>query len=366
MPQAPMPPPAPTYSYTWTPSVTPRPTSTPTPRPTATPTPSPTLVPSPTPTSTPKISSKLFGVNTAGAEFGEKSLPGTSNQDFIYTTTPTHYTYFAKKGLTLQRVPFRWERVQRWAWADLSSSDIASLRQMVDSANAANEKVILDMHNYGRYYNAPLTRDDTWKLTDAWRKIATVFKDHPALYGYEIMNEPHDLPGGNTDWQFMAQEVTNAIRDVDKTHVIIIPGYDWQSAARWRNTNENLTISDPSNNILYSAHVYFDQDATGEYKNSFDADGVYPSIGRDRMQPFFQWLSEKNKRGIITEYGVPKNDARWLLVLDNFMQTLKKNNQIVGGTYWASGEWWGSYSLSVEPTGIDAPQMSILQNYPSQ
>jgi endoglucanase len=147
---------------------------------------------------------------------------------------------------------------------------------------------------------------------------------------------------------------------------ILVGGYAWEGAWTWSQNNASLNINDPSNHLLYAAHQYFDKDGTGTYANSYDADGTYPTIGVDRLQPFLTWLAAHNARGIITEYGVPNNDPRWETVLDNFMAALSGSSNIQGGTYWSSGPWWGTYPLSVEPAGsATAPQMAILQKYPT-
>lgn len=311
--------------------------------------------------------SRLFGVNWAGAEFGGSRWPGTINQDYIYPADPARGVYFHGKGLTLVRVPFDWERLQNQANGPLSTQDVAGLRSVLNAAQQSGDLVILDMHDFGRYYGQPL--DPTFSrdmFADAWRKIATEYRSHPALYGYELMNEPHDLAGGGDGWAQLAQAATDAIRQVDTQHTILIPGYSWQSARFWPENNPNLAISDPSNNIVYAAHLYFDSDYSGGYNRSYDADGAYPLIGSDRVQPFLTWLQQHNARGMLTEYGIPDDDYRWNVVLNNFLGTISTSPYIVGGTYWAAGPWWGTYRLSVEPqNGVDRPQMPILQNYPS-
>lgn len=344
------------------------------PTPTVSPTTKPTMIPTPTtsPTATPipapiSISGKLFGVNISGGEFGENSLPGTFNKDYTYPTDLTEYNYFSSHGLKMVRLPFRWERVQPTAMGDLNSSDIGSIKVAANVAQEAGQQVILDMHNYGRYYNTPLTKSDTAKFADAWRRLAVEFKDNTAIYGYELMNEPHDMPDGSDGWNTLAQAAVDAIRQVDTTHTILVPGYDWQSAYRWPQSNSNLNISDPAGKLVYSAHLYFDHDQSGTYTQSYDGEGAYPNVGVDRLQPFLGWLRDKGKQGMITEYGVPNNDPRWLDVLDKFMATLQSDSHIIGGTYWSGGPWWGSYPLSVEyKDGHDQPQMSILTKYPSR
>ena len=57
-----------------------------------------------------------------------------------------------------------------------------------------------------------------------------------------------------------------------------------------------------------------------------------------------------------------KNDIRWLPVLDNFLKYLTANN--ISGSYWAAGQRWKSYPLSLQPiAGNDQPQMMIYAKY---
>ncbi len=69
---------------------------------------------------------------------------------------------------------------------------------------------------------------------------------------------------------------------------------------------------------------------------------------------------------MFTEYGVPRDDSRWLAVLDSFLNYIDADPSILGGTYWGSGPWWGTYPLSIEPLGgSDAPQVSVLKKHTS-
>src|SRR6266540_570534 len=347
-----------------TPTSTPRATAALTSAPTATAT--PTTAPTRTATPTPVTGSKDYGVNVSGAEFGQ-AQPGTEGIDYIYATDSARPAYFAGKGLKLVRIPFGWERVQRSAFGSLSTSDVARLQAMLDAAAGAGQRALLDMHNFGRYYGTPLTRADAAKLNDVWSRLARQFRGHPGLYGYELMNEPHDLPEGSDGWAFLAQSATDAIRREDSSAWVLIPGYFWQSAMFWQDFNASLAVNDSAGRLLYAAHVYFDQDGSGEYSRSYDAEGAYPDRGVDRARPFQDWLAGRNARGIFTEYGIPDTDTRWLDVLRRMLAALDADPRIQGGTYWSSGPWWGSYPLSVEPyDGRDHPQMQVLVQFPSR
>jgi endoglucanase len=318
---------------------------------------------------------KIYGVNIAGAEFGlidhfgQGKLPGTLGVDYLYAAPPAYdsYGYFARQGLTLLRIPFHWERVQRAPQQELSGVDVLGLRRMLDAAAAHQQRVILDLHNFGRYYGRPLGTSDAALLADVWQRLALEFRGHPALWGYELMNEPHALPDGAAGWAILAQAATDAIRAVDQTHYILVPGYDFQSAARWRRENEYLDIRDPVGKLIYTAHLYFDRDGSGRYVEHYAAADGEADLGVRLAQPFLDWLAAKNQRGIFTEYGVPDSDPRWLTVLDRFLTALDANPRILGGTYWAAGPWWGEYPLHVEPTGgVDRPQLQVLRQHPTR
>ena len=173
------------------------------------------------------------------------------------------------------------------------------------------------------------------------------------------MNEPHDLLE-DTPWFTIAQNMIDGIRTNDTKTRIVVGGDSWSSAERWMTYSDNLkNLSDTSNNLVFEAHVYFDDDASGIYNADYDTEGAYPNIGIDRVTPFVNWLQTNNLEGFVGEYGVPANDTRWLTVLDNFLSHLKEN--CINGTYWAGGPWWGDYILSVEPNeDTDKAQMTIL------
>ncbi len=318
--------------------------------------------------------SSLFGVNLASAEFGQH-YPGTMGVDYTYPTT-SELDYYKSKGLTLIRMPFVWERMQPSLNAPLDVAQVGYMTNFLNAADARGLSVILDVHNYGRYGTGTFSDFPSHgnvigssavpvsAFADFWSRVATQFKGHVSLLGYDIMNEPHDM-GNSTYWPTAAQAAVNAIRTVDTAHFIFVEGDNWASAASWTTFNNNLNINDPAGHLVYEAHQYFDHNNSGTYTGSYDQEGAYPMIGVDRLQPFSSWLSQHSYKGWVGENGVPNNDSRWLTVLNNFLGALKSNG--IWGTYWAGGPWWGTYSLSCEPTsGQDTPQMGILQNYPSR
>ncbi|MEZ0217898.1 MAG: cellulase family glycosylhydrolase [Rariglobus sp.] len=303
---------------------------------------------------------RMFGVNLAGGEGG--TVPGTYGTNYIYPNA-NEFTYYNGKNQNLIRLPFRWPRVQRTLYGALDSAEMTRLDGVIALAASRGMKVLLDMHDYARY-NGNLIGSaavPNSAFTDVWQKIAARYSTNTAIYAYGIMNEPHSTGGL---WPAAAQAGVDGVRLADTIHWVTVCGENWASAATWPTSNPNLNVSDSANKLIYEAHCYFANSNNDQY-GTYDAEGAYPDKGVVKVSPFIYWLKQRGARGLIGEFGVPNNDARWNVVLDRFLAYLYANG--VSGTYWAGGPWWSTgYTLSCEPTSnftVDKPQMSILQNY---
>jgi len=300
------------------------------------------------------------GVNLAG--------PGFSNGTFW--TGQEMIDYYANKGFHIFRISISWERIQPVLNGPLDTTYLNNLKAEIDRINIAGKKAIIDLHNYARYNGTVIDSSSsvtTANFTDAWTKLSTEFKSNPAVYGYDLMNEPHDM--GTSDWKAISQAAVTAIRNNGDNKVIMVEGLAWSSSYQWEANNNSPTgwISDPANNFLYSAHIYFDYDRTGTYKRTYDEElALNPElemVGVNRAMDFLNWCSKNNVRGYFGEFGVPKDDIRWNKVLDNFMSVLDRYG--MDATYWAGGEGWSStYNLNCNSVnGVDAPMMSVLVNH---
>ncbi|MCL4638711.1 MULTISPECIES: glycoside hydrolase family 5 protein [Olivibacter] len=307
-----------------------------------------------------------FGLNLAGADFGE-NFPGVYGEDYYYPTE-MELDYFAAKGFKLFRLPFKWERIQPVMGGPLDTAELKRIIDFIDHAAQRNLWIIPDMHNYCRrkvgevYELVGTSKISTNSLVDAWVKIAKALRYKKNIWGYGLMNEPHDMPSTDS-WFQIAQQLITAIRIVDSETPIIVGGDAWSSAAKWLQFSTHLKdLQDPANKIIYEAHVYFDKDGSGAYKYSFEEEEATEQIGVNRVKPFIDWLAKHKKRGFVGEYGVPDDDERWLEVLDKVLAYMQQNG--VYGTYWAAGPRWGNYKLAVEPiNGKDKPQLKILARY---
>ena len=310
---------------------------------------------------------KPYGVNLACADFGSV-FPGEYNKDYTYPTE-SDLDYWQQKGLRLIRLPFKWERLQLELNGPLNEHDLNKMKELVKAAQERDMVVILDLHNYcRRYMNGEHTIIGTNGLTvehlsSFWQAIAKEFKSFDNIYAYGLMNEPHDLDPGTT-WFEMAQAMINSIRKVDNKTCIMVGGDSWCSAERWIEYSDTLKyLKDPNKKLAFEAHVYFDDDASGTYKNSYEEEHCYPEKGIDRVKPFVEWLKVNDLQGFVGEYGIPDSDERWNVTLDLFLAYLQENG--INGTYWAAGPWWPKDNfMAITPVnGLDRPQMSVIEKY---
>lgn len=172
----------------------------------------------------------------------------------------------------------------------LVTEDIATLKKVLDSAQAANLKVVITplslpgmrwSQNNGGQFDDRLWQDKQFWQQSAryWRDLATALKGHPAIAAYNIINEPapekmgglaehasatamqawyQQHQGSARDLPAFYREVIAAIREVDQqTPVMVDSG--WYAAADafsyWPKALEDKRV-------LYSVHMYEPYSAT--------------------------------------------------------------------------------------------------------
>lgn len=111
------------------------------------------------------------------------------------------------------------------------------------------------------------------KTIALWKKLAERYKDSPWIGGYDLINEPNiNFTGKNingTDemsnaplWK-LQKEITEAIRTVDKKHIIIIEGNGWGN-----NYNGLTPLWD--DNMVFSFHKYWNNNDDATLKFALD------------------------------------------------------------------------------------------------
>lgn len=119
-------------------------------------------------------------------------------------------------------------------------------------------------------------------LINFWRATATRFGTHPALIGYDILNEP--VPAVHAAWASLANRVVDAIRAVDTATPVIVEGTDYgnnlkcffpDSPTTGAPVPDALITYSAPKKVVFSMHAYSPVGAT----HNGLADWAYESMG---------------------------------------------------------------------------------------
>lgn len=305
------------------------------------------------------------GVNLAGAEFGN-NIPGVYNSDYIYPNQD-EVDYYKSKAMFIIRLPFRWERLQPDMNGDFNTDEFNRLKTFVNKTTANGVKVIIDPHNYARYYGQLIGSASVPNsgFANLWQRLAIEFKSNQNVI-FGLMNEPRNMP--TEQWVDAANAAIKMIRDEGASNLILVPGNRWTGAWSWftidddgpSNAEAMLKIQDPYKSYMIEVHQYLDQDSSGTTENC-----VSSTIGSERLRDFTQWLREHELKGFLGEFSAGP-DQQCSTALANMVQYVEDNADVWRGwTYWAGGPLWGKNN-SIEPDPVnrqDKPQMDVLEQF---
>jgi endoglucanase len=328
---------------------------------------------------------QFTGVNLSGAEFGANVLPGTYGTQYTYPNQ-SEVDYFRSRGMNIIRLPFRWERLQRTNNATLDATELGRLNGFVSAATAKGVFVILDPHNFARYYPDPNNGESSTNgevgaampntdFANFWSQIGTIYKtNNHVIFG--LMNEPNTMP--TEQWLAAANAAIAAIRTAGATNLVLVPGNAWTGAWTWSanwygtpNAQVMTGVVDPAGNYAFEAHQYLDSDGSGSTTNI-----VSPTVGLERLTNFTGWLKTNHYKGFLGEFAVANSmfgTNSWQIggaALTNMLGYTRSNSDVwLGWTWWAAGPWWGNYMFTLEPTNLgtasptDQPAMRVLRQF---
>jgi endoglucanase len=182
-------------------------------------------------------------------------------------------------------------------------------------------------HDEVELFTEPRNQD---RLVELWVKIADRYKNEPFVAAYDLLNEPLPQRTGAAEkykdqLEPLYRRITQAIRTVDKRHMITLEGVDW--ANDWSIFTKRF-----DDNTFYQFHYY-----------CWDRP--------DKLKSIAQYLSSRDKLGApvwVGETGEKGNTIYWVTT-----QYFEANN--IGWSFWP----WkkmdannGPYSIK-KPTGWD-------------
>jgi aryl-phospho-beta-D-glucosidase BglC (GH1 family) len=165
----------------------------------------------------------------------------------------------------------------------LKSAELARLKSCFDAAAAEGMRVIPNVHNYGYYAfstwdyrSIGSTSVPISAFKDLWVRLAEAWNGHPAIAGYDIMNEPHNLPGGVSTWERTSQAAVEGIRGRDANTRVWVAGYNTRPG--YKNGLFCLVANHPrawivGANVDYTTHCYYGPGAA--YKLTYEEAVAY-------------------------------------------------------------------------------------------
>jgi hypothetical protein len=184
----------------------------------------------------------------------------------------------------------RWQITRNWGRAgtdrDLAEYDqwfereLEDLDRALEAAYRYGIKVVVDMHSPpgGRYENhdlaifhEPVYQDHYVEL---WEKIARRNQGNPAVWGYDLVNEPvqnRPSPAGVPDYLGTQVRAAKAIRVIDAQVPVFIAAAEWDSAAGFRELKP-VAVS----NVIYQAHMYVPSEFTHQGVHNQRTGIAYP------------------------------------------------------------------------------------------
>jgi len=305
---------------------------------------------------------RLLGVNLPGAGFAGQVLPGIHGPHYLWPPA-SDVDLFAKTGANVLRIAFLWERMQPTLFGDLNAAELERLDAVVGRGAIRGVTIILDVHNYGLFRKKKIGSSEVpvAAFTDLWTRLAAHYRNAPnAAFG--LMNEPHEHKAA--EWAPIAQEAILAIRKTGARQLILVPGTNWSSAARWldrdgwtSNADALKTLKDPADNYIFEVHQYFDSNSSGTHPTCVDE-----NIGVKRLSAMTDWLHKTGKEAFLGEFGASK-DPVCLKALRNTLAFMNQNGDVWRGwSFWAASPRFGDYMFNIyPPDAARYPQVPILE-----
>ena len=265
--------------------------------------------------------------------------------------------------MKIVRVLVLWERIQPNANSALDATEMKRLDQSIAQLGDFSI-IVIEPSNFGKLRGVRLDRipDGSATLADLWTRLATRYRSKPRI-AFGLMNEPNGIAASR--WRAMVDQSVLAIRATGARNLILVPGTAWTAAHNWLSGGNNSNavafqnFRDPGRNFAFEMHQYVDADSSGTHSTCVD-----PAVAAQRLRPATNWLRQNRYRAYLGEFGAAANPD-CLRALSALLTELYRSPDVwMGWSYWAGGNWWGKYPLSIQPSGnTPKPQMSVLKAF---
>ncbi|MDO8929568.1 MAG: glycoside hydrolase family 5 protein [Bacteroidota bacterium] len=242
--------------------------------------------------------------------------------------------YIRKTGMNTIRIPFHYKLFtdEDYMGLTVNQDGFQRIDSLVEWCRESEIYLILDMHdapggqtgdNIDDSYGYPwlMTSEESQEqFIEIWKKIADHYKNEPVILGYDFLNEPiaqyfgDDMKMLNASLEPLYKRVVAAIREVDKNHIVMLGGAQW---------NSNFKVFKDSkfdDKMMYTCHRYW-------------CDTLQANI-----QDFVAFRDSVNLPIFMGETG--ENNHQWVAAWTRLME---RNN--IGWTYWPYKRMGGPSSM---------------------
>lgn len=232
---------------------------------------------------------------------------------------PFHYKLFTDEdymGLTVNQDGFsRIDSVVNWC----RDYKLHLILDMHDAPGGQTGDNIDDSYGYPWLFESELSQQI---FCNIWKKIAKHYKDEPIILGYELLNEPiapyfENMEELNGKLEAVYKRAVKAIREVDKNHIILIGG------AQWNGNFKPFKDSKYDDKLMYTCHRY----------------GGKPT--KEAIQEIIHFRDSTGLPMYMGEIGHNANE--WQAT---FCKILKENN--IGYTFWPYKKCDGSCMVGIQ------------------
>lgn len=254
-------------------------------------------------------------------------------KDQYVTKADIEFLKFA--GVNSLRVPFHYKLFtdEDYMGLTVKQDGFERINTLISWCREAGIYIILDMHdapggqtgdNIDDSYGYPWlfeSEKSQQLFIDIWVKIARYYENEPVIMGYDLINEPiapyfEDMEELNAKLEPLYKRVVSAIREVDKNHVILLGGAQW-------NGNFKMFSEVPfDDNIMYTCHRY----------------GGEPT--KEAIKEFIEFRDRVNRPIYMGEIG--HNTTEWM---SSFVKTMEENN--IGWHFWPYKKLGGSSFVTI-------------------
>lgn len=240
-------------------------------------------------------------------------------QDNYITAGDIHF--LKASGMNSIRIPFNYRLFtnENYCGQNNPNRGFELLDRVIGWCKKEDLYVILDMHcapggqtgdniDDGNGYPFLFKSDAMRKLTASiWKRIAFHYRNETTILGYDLLNEPiatyFNADEFNPYLEPVYKQITKAVRSVDKNHILILGGAQWDS---------NFKPFGPpfDKKSVYQFHKYWTK-----------------TTGKEVIQDYIDFRDKYNVPIYCGETG--ENKDEWC---EAFRKTLEENN--IGWHYW--------------------------------